>query len=214
MVRLYVATCLITNKMYVGITLRTVKIRVREHLRVASKSPKFKFHHAINKYGSHNFEFVELFSYPTLAEAQEAEMALVAALDLHVAGYNSSLGGETSPSIVPEIAAKISAARKGVHFSLEHRANIAAAKIGSKASDETRRLQSESRRGRKLSDHHKSRISEGKMGGTVSSSHRAAISATLSGRKLLPFSDEHRRRMSESAKRREARNLNILGLHL
>jgi group I intron endonuclease len=105
--------------MYVGVTSRSVAWRWTTHCSMAKTSPKYKFHRAIAKYGPTDFEVVELHAYVTRTEAEQAEVALIAALDLVATGYNTDPGGGGGASnkgriVSAETRAKISVAKKGV----------------------------------------------------------------------------------------------------
>lgn len=56
---IYKATCLITNKSYIGLTTKSLKRRKSNHLTIAKYNhSESYFHRAINKYGKGNFEWI------------------------------------------------------------------------------------------------------------------------------------------------------------
>ena len=78
---------------------------------------------------------------------------------------------------------------KGVTLSEETRRKISEAKKGHIVTDETRRKMAEAMKGKHHTDETRQKISE-----------------AMKGKKRKPFTEEHRRKMSESAKRRWAAN--------
>lgn len=94
-VRLYCVTSRTTGKIYIGITKRPLDKRWKAHVYTATRAPgKYsRLHRAIVKYGAGDFDVVELFHYSTAEGAMQAEIDLIAALDLTRVGYNVALGG-------------------------------------------------------------------------------------------------------------------------
>lgn len=171
MVILYCITCLVTGKMYVGITSGTLDYRWAGHLHKSRKGSKLKFHNAVRKYGAAAFERAPLYSYPDVEQAKQAERALIAALDLVATGYNTSPGGdeiyswkgrERTPEHIANhtralkgrympprseaAKAKQSAAISGRKYSKEHCEKIAAKLRGKPLTEERRAKISDSRR--------------------------------------------------------------------
>lgn len=95
---LYRITCLINNKVYIGQSVDPSS-RWRAHRR-DSADPKVPFHHAIKKYGSHNFEFKIIASCKSKDAANELETLLVSQYDSFISngkGYNATHGGDNAP---------------------------------------------------------------------------------------------------------------------
>ena len=125
----------------------------------ASSAFRCKFAAAIQQYGVSDFDVVELHCYDTTEHAAEAEIALIAHLDLTATGWNSAPGGEVPPSQLgrcrtDETKAKMSAWQIGRKMSDEARACMSAAakarkryKLGPPSLD-TRRKISEGQRHR------------------------------------------------------------------
>lgn len=67
-------------------------------------------------------------------------------------------------------------------------------------SDETKRKMSEAKKGKPHSAEHVRKIAESNKGQTRSDETRQKISAAKKGKSRKPFSDEHRRKMSEARK--------------
>lgn len=94
----YMHTCRVNGKSYVGLTSRTMDARWAEHVRAAFDVrypiPRFKFHRAVRKYGADAWDHVVLRECQTLEEAECAEIALIGergTLTPH--GYNLTRGG-------------------------------------------------------------------------------------------------------------------------
>lgn len=82
---------------------------------------------------------------------------------------------------------------------------MAGSSLGMKASEETKKKQSVLRRGRKLSEEHKQKISQGCKGHkpcAFAPEWREKQRASQIGKKRAPFTEEHRRKLSEMAKKR------------
>lgn len=94
---IYKVTCLVNNKIYIGLTNVTVESRWRDHVYAAhtpsSLDYDFKFHRAIRKYGVENFN-VETIENIRAEELQERERYWIAYYDSYNCGYNSTLGGD------------------------------------------------------------------------------------------------------------------------
>lgn len=94
---IYKVTCLVNNKIYIGLTNVTVESRWRDHVYAAynPSSPEhdFKFHRAIRKYGVENFN-IETIENICAEELPERERYWIAYYDSYSYGYNSTLGGD------------------------------------------------------------------------------------------------------------------------
>lgn len=89
---IYIIKNYINDKVYIGLTTRTVEIRFKEHLKLLKSNQSQLIHRAINKYGKNNF-YVE-----TLEECSEnlldaREMFYIEKYNSIKKGYNLSLGG-------------------------------------------------------------------------------------------------------------------------
>ena len=71
-------------------------------------------------------------------------------------------------------------------------------------SEDTKQRISESLKGQHPSEETKKKMSEAKKGRTFSDETRRKICEMMKGKKRKPFTEEHRRKMSEAAKRRWA----------
>lgn len=185
MVILYCITCRTTGKMYVEYTT-TFSKRWGNHLSRARQGGKARFHCALRKYGAQQFDKVILYTYDAEAAAKEAEVALIAALDLTVLGYNVSLGGD-GPNrgrvFSPEHRAALSKSKLGKKLSPEHRAAIGAGGLGRVATLETLAKRSAALRGKRLSLEAQERGAAKLRGRKHSPEHCAKLSAAQTGRR-------------------------------
>lgn len=225
---IYLVTCKINGKLYVGQTSNTLWGRWRSHRNAALSAPdqtykqKTALARAMRLHGPANFDLTVLQLCASADELDAAEEAWIAKLgSLVPAGYNLAAGGKCAPR-VPEVGERISAANRGRAKTPEWRAALRAAHLGKKLSAETRQKISDVQRGRTQSaeTNAKRRASMlGKNTGPRSAETRARISAALMGRSPSPEarakqavamrgqkrSEETKRRMSEAAFAREAR---------
>lgn len=102
----YLVTCLVTGKQYVGITTQGYEHRWKRHVRCSlKKKDDFKFHAAIRKYGADNFkiEIIESKSYSNLERLINwlfrREKFWIAKLETKHYGYNSTDGGDGTPGL-------------------------------------------------------------------------------------------------------------------
>jgi group I intron endonuclease len=77
--------------------------------------------------------------------------------------------------------------------------------LGREVSEDTRRKMSEAHKGMTHTEETKQKLSEMWKGKKKTSEHAANISKGKTGKKRKPFSEEHRRKLSEAAKRQWAR---------
>ena len=203
----YQARNLVNGHRYIGFTTQGLPKRQNQHYKSANgQQPRYRFQHAMAKYGIENFVFGvpgEFGADEELAKAYECE-----AIAAYKPEYNLTYGGDGG-TLSEETRRKISAAtkgRKGTH-------------TGKKFSEETRRRMSEAARGKphlyargvKRDPEVVQRIRLSQMGHPnyntkpMSEETRRKISAKNKGRtswaKGQKFSDEHRQNMSASAKR-------------
>ncbi|MBR3746701.1 MAG: GIY-YIG nuclease family protein [Selenomonadaceae bacterium] len=117
---------MINGKRYVGQTTNSLKKRMAQH-----KSGNLVVDKAIQKYGIKNFRYGVIKSCASREELNCWEKYFIAALKTkHPYGYNFTDGGDCNFTVSDESRAKMSAKRKGVQKSPEHRAKIKAALSG------------------------------------------------------------------------------------
>ena len=95
---LYRVTNKINGKIYIGQTVNP-SARWWQHRNDAAE-PKIPFHHAIKKYGAHNFEFEIIASCKGFDNTNAIETELVKQYDSYVTdgkGYNATHGGMNAP---------------------------------------------------------------------------------------------------------------------
>ena len=114
----------INGKKYVGQTRQSFKRRIIEHKRNSGKS-KIGVDAAIAKYGWDNFT-VEIIEECAIEKLDEREMFWIRELNSKVPnGYNLTDGGKGTIGFTDETRAKLSARKRGIKKSPEHRLNIA-----------------------------------------------------------------------------------------
>lgn len=166
-----------SGKYYIGITCRGIERRWRVDGSGYFKCPYF--YNAIKKYGWNNFKHFVVRMGMTKDEAEQAEIDLIKQYrENGYALYNISNGGNV--------------AFAGIPLSEEHKNKI-----------------SESNKGRPptiMSEEGKIRLRESLKGNQYALGYhhtqetKEKLSKALKGRKLKPFTDEHKRRISESKK--------------
>lgn len=107
----YKVTNVTNNKVYIGITGRTIQERFQDHIKDSSHNGNNKvyFHRAIKKYGKNNFITEELFNNLTEEEALSKESELILFYNSHNPefGYNIIIYGKISSFYTQEIRDKI-----------------------------------------------------------------------------------------------------------
>jgi group I intron endonuclease len=95
MFTIYKITCLSNNKLYIGMTSKTIFKRFKEHLRDAKKNRNNcrKLMNAIRKYDSENFSIEIIESHENFEDANAAEIKYIKLYDSVNSGYNLQLGG-------------------------------------------------------------------------------------------------------------------------
>lgn len=82
------------GKVYIGITITTLKERIRTHWRSVKKGSKIPFHNALKKYKLKNIKWEIIDHATTWDELCELEMKYIELYDSYNNGYNLTLGGE------------------------------------------------------------------------------------------------------------------------
>ena len=86
----YMATCLVDGKRYIGVTCKPLFVRKSQHFYDAEHGKKYKFHAAIRKHGREMFRFSVIKRCANYTEVLAEEKRLVA---LWKPEYNTSGGG-------------------------------------------------------------------------------------------------------------------------
>lgn len=115
----YLVTCNVNGKFYVGITGHTLHVRWRRHVSDALAGSRMVFHHAIRKYGEEAFTAREIERHETRLEANLAEQRWIKHYDSMAGanGYNVDPGG-TSHGVSPDVRRRTGAKVKAWWASL------------------------------------------------------------------------------------------------
>jgi group I intron endonuclease len=192
----YCATNLVSGKKYVGVTTKTLCLRIQQHFRSKKRTP---FNCALRAYGTNGFKIEQIDTAQSREELFQKEMKWIRELKTqHPNGYNLTQGGDGIVNPSPEIRAKNAAEHRGKRASLETRRKMSVTRRGRKMpvgfADQVRRWMT----GRIVSEETKQKISEvqrGKKRGPYSPERCAAVSAGCMGRKVSP---EVRARISKT----------------
>lgn len=183
------------GKRYIGITSQKIKKRWQNGRGYEKGHGKSLFSKAIKKYGWDNINHNILFNDLTEKEAKWLENYLICYYRTFVGfndckGYNLTLGGDGKVGWKhkDETKKKQSEAKKGIHFTEEHKKNLSISKKGKTTwikgkhhSEETKKKQSEAKKGKYCGENnpwygkHPSEESRKKM----SESHKGQISHTV-----------------------------------
>ena len=83
-----------SGKIYIGITITSLKERRRLHVKEANSGSRLPFHAAIRKYGADNMLWEIIDTAASWEELCELERKYIAEYDSKNSGYNMTLGGE------------------------------------------------------------------------------------------------------------------------
>jgi group I intron endonuclease len=83
------------GKSYIGLTTKTLDIRVSQHIRAAKSGSKMHFHKAIRKHGPDAFEWSVIMIVKDIDELYDKEQLCISLFEPDQL-YNKSLGGEHS----------------------------------------------------------------------------------------------------------------------
>lgn len=167
---IYKITNRITNKSYVGQTVRPLEKRIQAH-RWASSKASMLITRAIHKYGWENFEVEVLCECSSLQELNAQEVRYVQSLKtLAPEGYNLRAGGGGLGVSSPETRKKISDANKG-----------------RRVSEATRQLMSASHKGQRCSEEKKAHLRQVNKG--KKSSKQANLASALASAKTFTLTN-------------------------
>lgn len=100
------------GKAYIGQTVRNMNVRMAQHRTAANRGSNLPVHNAWRKYGEPSVSI--LLECDCVEQLHQAEIDMIRDCGSLVPnGYNLGLGGETTPSKTPEVAAKIAAKARG-----------------------------------------------------------------------------------------------------
>lgn len=93
----YKITNIVNNKLYIGVTVRTLHNRWIRHKSSATTGSMSPIHRAIRKYGDDKFIIEELCTVNTITELKDKECELIALFKTYgnpTVGYNATRGGD------------------------------------------------------------------------------------------------------------------------
>lgn len=198
---IYKATNIINRKIYIGQTIKTLKIRLNQH-KINAKLKSFNsnyFARAIRKYGFDNFEWEIIDTAESIEELNKKEIYWINfynSIDRNL-GYNSNTGGKNGRP-TDEVIKRISEKQKGKIISEETRKKLSIAHTGRITKEEHPMF------GKHHSDESKSKMSK-KIKGRISTfkgKHHTAESKKLLSESHIgkKASEETRKKISESVK--------------
>ena len=205
---IYKATCLTTNKSYIGQTINLLEKRKRKHCRDSinrnGKSYDNKFYRALRKYGIDNFKWEILYNNIVEDQLNIAEICVIYINNSFYDGYNSTEGGSCSPTRNPEVAKRIGNSNKGKIRSTEDKIKMSESRLKfyqTKEGQEYKKRQQQQspwNKGLKMGPNPEHSI---KMKGRkISEGHKQKISKRLIGVKKPPRSEEYKKKTSETVK--------------
>ena len=89
----YIHTCTVTGKSYIGYTSSSINERFSRHLYSAKSGSIYAFHSALRKHGKENFVSNVLYLCNSKEEAGRAETELIEIYGTYKNGYNETRGG-------------------------------------------------------------------------------------------------------------------------
>jgi group I intron endonuclease len=114
---IYVITCLINNKKYIGFTKRPIDVRWNEHTRASKKDNDSALYRALRKHGINNFSIQAIYQSKNVEHTHRVmEPYFINEYKTHVRhnnGYNSVEGGIGGTNPSPETKYKIGSANRG-----------------------------------------------------------------------------------------------------
>ena len=94
---IYKITNIVTGKVYIGRTTRTVKQRYREHCVAALKGDPRHLYCSMRKYGLENFRVETIDVAETIEELSQKEAYWTAYYQSYAEGYNMTRAGDSNP---------------------------------------------------------------------------------------------------------------------
>lgn len=181
----YVATCRVNQKQYVGQTITRLRTRWLGHQMDAKRST-YPFGRAIAKYGAGNFDLQVVDTADNQTDLDTKEVDWISKLSTRVPkGYNLSAGGGGTGGVIPsaETRAKMRQAHLGKTMSAEAREKIRAAKLGKPMPPEAVEKSRLGHLGKKMSDETRAKMSAASSGRQHTQETRDKIRKALLGRK-------------------------------
>ncbi len=169
---IYKITNVITNKVYIGQTTKTLSERIQNHHNSMVSNVNTHLYNAMRKYGWDNFKFEIIAEAQTQQELDELETYYIQLYDSIQNGYNMTPGGNNNPmrSVVvsekhiakmrsPEVRKKISESMKASYqrrggVNEEHRKHLSESRKMLYASDKGDAIKDKFRQSFKFSPEH------------------------------------------------------------
>ncbi len=193
--RIYKITNMITGRIYIGQTTKTIKQRFNAHMFGANHNSKNYIHRSMRKYGIENFIVEEIGIAYSLSELNQKEYDWIIKENcLAPNGYNLRSGGNHK-GISEETRQKLSIILKNRIFTAEHRKNLSKSIKGRTYSDEIKEKFRQVQLGKKHTYETKQKMSRSQMKHYVSDETRQKISQTHINK---PKSLNHRIKISQS----------------
>lgn len=215
---IYLITCLVNGKKYVGQTIKPMRVRWNGHKADAKRGPvRRPFCRALAKYGPEKFSCEILDVARDQGELDFQERFWISKLGTCTPnGYNLAEGGGTTAGVThgPETRAKMRQARLGKKMSEETKAKIRAAKLGKPMSPEAVEKSRLGHLGRRMTEEAKAKISAAQTGRRHSEETKERIGRAHKGRARSPeeaerLRTEHLRRTPETLEKIRQAALNI-----
>lgn len=174
---IYKITNKINNKSYIGQTTRSLKDRIKQHLK---RKDCLAIKNAIDKYGIESFDITIIDKAENIEELNKKESEYIAQFKtLYPEGYNLNTGG-FNKKWSEESKKKMSKSHTGKKLSQEHKNNISKSVINVFKNNPEKKLKGRKqaiksllvyysknqhpKKGKKLSEESKKRISQAKLG--------------------------------------------------
>lgn len=179
---IYMATNRVNGKLYIGQTVKSLKIRKRAHITTALRGVDIQyFGRAIRKYGQNNFDWEILHKCNDIDELNRLEIYYIKLYNTFEDGYNLTKGGlgKLGYRFSDEAKQKKSESLMGKNNPM----------YGKKVSDETKRKLSEMNKGKnnpfygkKHSEEAKEKVSKARSGKVFSETHKKNLAKARKGR--------------------------------
>lgn len=99
---IYKATNLVNNKVYIGLTTKSLKTRKIQHIRESITRCKSYFHKALRKYGSNNFQWETIHKVTSKKQLFDLEVKEISKHNSNnpTFGYNQTPGGDITNILI------------------------------------------------------------------------------------------------------------------
>ena len=169
---IYLARCIDNGKVYIGQTIKTLGCRKAQHIHCAFNEQidgyDSYWYRALRTHGIDKFEWNIIYdNVPESLLSRTERFAIGLYNSFGSGGYNSTGGGDESPSKNPDVAHKISLAKMGDNNPMrnpETAHKVSVALTGKKLTQETKDKIGNAHRGMKRTDETRANISKSHMG--------------------------------------------------